>query len=237
MSAATIARIRQALLFEFDKEADPERALQQQAYMKSAMPYLGIMMPVLRSAAKSVFKAHPIDDPDSWHDTALAIWRKARYREERYAAIDLVALPRYRKWLTPDSLPMLEEFIVTGAWWDYVDGIATRFFGHLLTNYPEALSPLLWAWAEDENIWRRRTAILAQLKYKTRTDEKLLFHALEASMDEKEFFLEKAIGWALREYSKSCPEVVIDYVEKHGPRLSNLSKREALKVLRKQGLA
>ena len=237
MKASTTAGIRHALIAKFGKEADPERALQQQAYMKSPMPYLGITMPVLRKAAKSVFKSHPINDAEGWHNTALAIWRKAEYREERYAAIELVALPRYRKWLTPDSLPMLEEFIVTGAWWDFVDHIATGFFGHLLAHHPETLEPLLWRWATDENIWRRRTAILAQLKYKTRTDEKLLFHALEASMDEQEFFLRKAIGWALREYSKSRPEVVIHYVEKHAQRLSNLSKREALKVLRKRGIA
>ena len=234
MSTTTPARIRRALLVEFGKEADAGRALQQQAYMKSAMPYLGVTMPLLRSAAKAVYKIHTINDPDTWHDTALAIWRDAKYREERFAAIELVALPRYRKWLTPDSLAMLEEFIVTGAWWDFVDGIATRLFGHLLANHPKTLRPLLWTWANDENIWRRRTAILAQLKYKTCTDEKLLFHALEASMDEPEFFLRKAIGWALREYSKSRPVVVIDYVEKHSQRLSNLSKREALKVLRKR---
>ena len=229
------ARIRRALLAEFGKVADPARALQQQAYMKSTMPYLGVTMPLLRSAAKAVYKAHTIDEPDTWRNTAIAIWRKAKYREERYAAIMLVSLGPYRKWLTPDVLPMLEEFIVTGAWWDFVDGIATGLFGHLLANYPETLNSLLWAWANDENIWRRRTAILAQLKFKTRTDEALLFHAIEASMDEKEFFLRKAIGWALREYSKSRPEVVIGYVEKHSGRLSNLSKREALKILRKKG--
>lgn len=105
MSGTTITRIRRALLSEFEKEADPTRALQQQAYMKSVMPYLGVTMPVLRSAAKKCF-----------HRSS-------------------VALPRYRKWLTPDSLAMLEEFIVTGARWDFVDGIATRFFGHLLANY------------------------------------------------------------------------------------------------------
>ena len=90
---------------------------------------------------------------------------------------------------------MVEEMIVTGAWWDYVDQLAGKHMGHLLASYPADIRPVLLSWAENDDIWRRRTAILAQLRFKAGTDTDLLFSAIEASIEEKEFFLRKAIGW------------------------------------------
>lgn len=97
------------------------------------------------------------------------------------------------------------------------------------------MKPLLKRWATDDDMWRRRTAIICQLKFKSATDEALLFHAIEASKLSREFFLRKAIGWALREYSKTEPQVIIDYITTNADTLSGLSKREGLKVLLKQG--
>ena len=236
MSRATPSRaIRRHLLRDLRAVADPARAPQQQAYMKSAMPYLGVVTPDLRKVARATFIAHPLSEAATWRGTVLDIWRKAKYREERYCAVELAGYRSYRKWLTPDAMPMLDELIVTGAWWDFVDAIAINLVGHVLASHPVETTSLLTAWSTDDDLWRRRTAILAQVKFKTETDEVLLFHAIESSMDSSEFFLRKAIGWALREYSKTRPEVVVGYVRRNADKLSGLSKREGLKVMLKQG--
>lgn len=236
MSKSTTSRaIRQQLLRELRAVADPDRALQQQAYMKSAMPYLGVATPAQRKIARAVFQAHPMPDAARWRNVVLDIWRQAKFREERYCAMELAGFRAYREWLTPQAMPMLEELIVTGAWWDYVDAIASNMVGAILKNNRSELTTLLTGWATDDDLWRRRTAILAQLKFKAETDETLLFYAIEASVDSPEFFLRKAIGWALREYSKTRPKVVIAYVRRHRHELSGLSKREGLKVMLKEG--
>jgi len=216
--------------------ADPGRAPQQQAYMKSEMPYLGVAAPDLHRACRETFKKHVISDADVWQATAGQLWRKARFREYRYAAVELLGYRRYRPFYDPDLMDLLEEFIVTGAWWDHVDAIAINLVGALLAQHPRVLKPRLARWSKDQDIWRRRTSIIAQLKFKSATDTKLLIACIEPSVEESEFFLRKAIGWALREYSKTDPQLVIDYVTDNAHRLSGLSKREGLKVLLKQGL-
>ncbi|PWU09551.1 MAG: DNA alkylation repair protein [Terriglobia bacterium] len=211
--------------------ADPAKAPAMQAYMKSEMPYLGVQAPQLRQAAKSVFAEHPLATFETWRDTVLELWRSARYREERYAAIELAGNPRYRGFRTLEALPLYEEIIITGAWWDYVDTIATHLLGELLRHDLDAMGPLLRQWALSENIWKRRAAILAQLSFKRDTDQKLLYDCIAPSIDASEFFLRKAIGWALREYAKTEPAEVIRFVRRHEARLSALTKREALRRL------
>jgi 3-methyladenine DNA glycosylase AlkD len=225
-----------ALKRAFAAAADAERAASQQAYMKSAMPYYGIAAPELRAICRRVFADHPLNDPESWTATFLDLWRKARYREERYAAVELAGYKRYRDFLTADRIGILEELIVTGAWWDHVDPIAINFVGRLLAEHPDRIVPILRAWSTGDDLWLRRGAILAQLKFKTRTDADLLFELIEPSIESREFFLRKAIGWALREYSKTDPDTVIGYVSSNRDRLSGLSKREGLRVLVKQGV-
>ena len=131
---------------------------------------------------------------------------------------------------------MIEEMIVTGAWWDFVDHLAGVHLGRILAAFPGEIRPVVWRWATDDDMWRRRSSILVQLRFKDATDTELLFHTIDASTDSKEFFLRKAIGWALRNYSKIEPDTVVDYVTANADRLSGLSKREALKVLKKQGV-
>ncbi len=228
-------QLRRAILRALRKVSDPERAPLQEAYMKSKMPFLGVVAPDLRKAAKRVFDDHPLVEEAVWLEAITALWRGARYREERHAAIQLAGHGQYRRWLTPNAVPVLEEMVVTGAWWDFVDTLATHHFGTLLANHPKTMKPLLKRWATDDDMWRRRTAIICQLKFKSATDEAQLFHAIEASKLSREFFLRKAIGWALREYSKTEPQVIIDYIAKNADTLSGLSKREGLKVLLKQG--
>src|SRR6202521_2752483 len=115
---------------------DPERAPGMQAYMKSEMPYRGIKSADLRAICKLIFAAHPLDSCDAWQAAVLELWRGARYREERYAALELVAMRAHRECRTPDVLPMYEEMITSGAWWDYVDEVA-HHVGTLLRSYPK----------------------------------------------------------------------------------------------------
>lgn len=217
----------------FDEASDPARAAGQQAYMKSLMPYYGIVMPELRRLCRSAFKARPLTSAQEWHATSESLWRQAEFREERYAALELVGFIPYRQFFEPELLDLLEEFIITGAWWDYVDQIAASFVGALLAEYPEAIRPRLQAWSVDDDIWRRRSAIICQIKFKERTDWALLQSFILPSMAEKEFFLRKGIGWALRAYSRTDPQAVLDFVREHRQALSGLSKREGLKLLLK----
>ena len=157
-------------------------------------------------------------------------------REERYAAVELLLHPHYLKWLTPERIDLVEELVVTGAWWDFADAIAGTGVGAMLTTYPAETALILRRWAGDDDLWKRRTAILAQLRRKKATDPELLFGVIEPSIARNEFFLRKGIGWALREYSKVEPETVVDYTTRNAARLSPLSKREGLKVLMKKGV-
>jgi 3-methyladenine DNA glycosylase AlkD len=209
--------------------ADPGKASGMQAYMKSAMPYLGVQTPVLRKTIRPLFRTHPIESFAEWSAAVLELWRAARYREERYASIELAGFPHYRSFRTLDAIPMYEEMITSGAWWDYVDAIATRQLGEVLRYYTPPMAALLRKWAVSENMWKRRSAILAQLGFKRDTDLKLLFDCIRPSLRSSEFFLRKGIGWALREYAKTDADAVIRYVRLHESQLSALSKREALR--------
>src|SRR5690349_19684262 len=138
--------------------------------MKSVMPCCGIGMPTLRALTKRVFAAHSLATFGDWRDAVLSLWRTARVREERYAAIALTGHRAYRAYQTLDSLPIYEELIVDGAWWDLVDGIAVHRIGPLLRAYPREMRRRLLAWARGEDIWKRRAAILAQVTFKADTD-------------------------------------------------------------------
>lgn len=213
--------------------ADPARAPGMQAYMKSAMPYLGVPAVPLKQILKSIFAGLAFDSAEHWRTEVLAVWRGARFREERYAAIELTALRAARAFQRIDALPMYEEMIVTGAWWDYVDAIAAHRLLPILRSDPETMRPAMLAWAVDADMWKRRSAILCQLEAKAATDLDLLYACIAPSIGSREFFLRKAIGWALRHYARTDPVEVIRYVEAH-PELSPLSRREALKHVGKR---
>jgi 3-methyladenine DNA glycosylase AlkD len=217
--------VREAL----EAVAEPSSAPAMQAYMKSAMPYLGVSTVPRRAALKLVFAG--LDWPDSarWQADVLALWRGATHREERYAAIELAAAKAARRFQRIDALPMYEEMIVTGAWWDYVDEIAGNRLWDLLRNDRAAMSETMLAWSTDADMWKRRSAILCQLPAKRETDLHLLYACIEPSIGSAEFFLRKAIGWALRQYAWVDPDEVARYVAANEDRLSGLSKREALK--------
>ena len=226
-----IGAVRSALA----EAADPSKAPAMQAYMKSAMPYRGVFAPELRRTLRAVFDAHRLPSFEAWRDTTLLLWREAEYREERYGAIALTGHGDYRDYQVLEALPLYEEMVVTGAWWDYVDDIASHRLGALLRIEPEAMSAEMRRWSCDADMWKRRSSILCQLGFKAETDLALLYDCIERNLDDREFFIRKAIGWALRQYAWTDPEEVVRYVEEHRDRLSPLSKREALKNVLKSG--
>ncbi len=226
MSAPNLAReLRKALA----AVAEPERAAPMQAYAKSALPFLGVTAVPLRRVCREVFADVDLPTAAAWRRAVLGLWRGARYREERYCAIELTGVKRFERFQDMAALPMYEEMIVTGAWWDLVDGIAGHRLGRLLRLFPREMRREMLAWSRSDDLWKRRSAILCQLTFKKDTDLDLLYAVIEPALSSREFFLRKAIGWALRQHAWTDPAEVRRYVREHEGRLSPLSKREALK--------
>ncbi|ANQ40175.1 DNA alkylation repair protein [Gluconobacter oxydans] len=224
--------LRNALLEELLPIGDPERAKSMQRYMKSSMPYLGVPTVPLKKVCKKLFSPLKYDCINLWHDDVLNLWRRAEYREERYAAITLSGVRAADIFQTIDSVPMYEEMIVSGAWWDYVDEIAIQRLSKILVNDRASMARLMREWSMGEHIWKRRCSILIQNRSKGGMDLELLYDCIRPSLSSKEFFLRKAIGWALRELAWTNPDEVRRYVAQEGERLSTLSRREALKNLK-----
>jgi 3-methyladenine DNA glycosylase AlkD len=210
--------------------ADPEKAVAMRKYMKSTMPYRGVPSPERTVLARQLFRDHVLSDVDSLVATALELWRGAEFREERYLAIALTGEKAYARWQDVLLLPMYDEMIVTGAWWDYVDEVAIRRIGPLLRADPVNLGKVMLRWSTDPDPWRRRTSVICQVTAKTATDTALLARCVEANIDDPGFFLRKGIGWALRDYSKVDPAWVAEFINTH-PNLSPLSKREGSKYI------
>jgi 3-methyladenine DNA glycosylase AlkD len=214
---------------ELAKEADPERARGAQAYMKSAMPFYGVAMPAMRAIAKRLFATYDFGDEARFLKDVLSLWRAAKMREERYVAIELADHRRAVPLQAMAMLPAYEEMIVTGAWWDLVDPIASHLLDKIHVREGAPMKRAMRAWSKDADMWKRRSAILFQIRRKAETDLDLLYACIEPSLGRKEFFLRKAIGWALRSYAWTDPQEIARWVKANESRLSPLSVREALK--------
>jgi 3-methyladenine DNA glycosylase AlkD len=204
--------------------ADPAAAPGMEAYMKSAMPFLGVAAPARAAVLRELRPL--LTDRAVVRAAAEVLWDGAQAREERYVA---TALARR---LAPESdrMAVHRHWIVTGAWWDHVDEIASRLVGPALRADPVSVTPVLRTWIRSPDRWLRRTAVICQLGSHERTDLSLLTEAIEANLDDGDFFLRKGIGWALRQYARTDPEWVRTFVAAH-PALSALSRKEALKYL------
>ncbi|GAA1931088.1 DNA alkylation repair protein [Nocardioides hwasunensis] len=215
---------------------DPARAAQQQAYMKSAMPCVGLAAPELRALLRPILVEHRFIDRAQWEDAVVELWDDASHREEWYAAIALLRHRHHRQWLDADLLPLLEHLVRTGAWWDVVDEISGHLVGQVLLDHRQVVTPVTDAWSVDaDSMWVRRSAMIAQLRHEDATDTDLLERVLVANLGDtaygKEFFIRKALGWALRQHARTDPAWVWRFVRTHTDRLSGLSRREALKHL------
>lgn len=225
--ADLIAAVRAALA----AAGDPERAAAQQRYMKSAMPFRGLSSPELKAVLRPLLAAWAPADRRVWEATVRDLWDEATHREERYAALALTRHRRARPWVDPAAVPLLRHLVVTGAWWDLVDEVATHPVGDALAAYRSELTPVLARWALDDDLWVRRTAVLCQVGRRADTDPDLLRLVVEANVADPSFWLRKAVGWALRDFARTDPAWVAAEVDRLDDRISGLSRREALKHL------
>ena len=223
--AATLSGVRngaadQALVTDVRRRlraaGDATKGAQMRAYMKSALPFHGVNSPDCRVIMREVLAAHALPDRATWLATCSTLWDDASHREERYAALAVAKDRRYAGHRDPDVLPLYRHLVVTGAWWDLVDDVATHLVGPLLLAHPAGSARPWSAWATDEDRWLRRTAVICQVRGQGRTDVALLAMAVEANLDDRDFFLRKAIGWALRQHARTDPAWVRDFVD--GPR-------------------
>jgi 3-methyladenine DNA glycosylase AlkD len=212
---------------ELEALADPELAAATAAYLKVAengtLPCLGVRRPVVRRTVRALARGQ---DPDVLLAAVVALWDTATHREQRYAAQDLLGLRWTRGRV--DLLDLHRHHVVTGAWWDHVDEVAHRIAA-LHDAHPELMAATARRWSTSDDLWLRRLAILGQLGRKDRIDLALLADLIEPNVADTEFFIRKAIGWALREAARGDPDWVRTFVAEH--ELSPLSRREALKHL------
>ena len=206
-------------------------ARQMQAYMRDQFSFFGIKSTARRDAVKLLFTKEQRPTIGELSNVVNELWALPE-REYQMVAIDL--LIKNKRQLTDDMLPDIERWITQKSWWDTVDMLATHIIGQLYQSSPDTTLQYIEKWQNADNIWLRRTTILYQLKFKAKTDEKKLFSIIKENQHDTEFFIQKAIGWALREYSKTNSQTVIDFIASNN--ITGLAKREGLKwILKHEG--
>jgi len=232
-----------ALRAAFDAHADANNAAPMRAYMKSALPFYGIAAPLRRKLTAEAVKSHPCRTTAELAVTMLALFREARFREERYAAVELPRLSAaHRRLVDRSLLPVAEALIRESAWWDLVDDLSAELLQQLLLRHPRETKPVLRRWARGDDLWLRRAAMLCQRGLKAEAfDAVLLYDCLLPSIGKgrfaDQFFIRKGIGWALRERSYTAPEEVEAFCREYAAQLAPLTVREALKVIHKRSKA
>ncbi len=211
----------------FRQNANATNAKPMAKYMKNLFPYLGIKTPERRELLKQYYKEKGKPEITELKQISQELWELPE-REFQYCAVGMLQL--YKNKVDASFIELYEQLITTKSWWDTVDGIATNLVGSLFKKYPEMIKPHIEKWQASDNMWLLRTALLFQLNYKADTNVELMFDIIRRNLGSKEFFINKAIGWILRQYSKTDAKVVIDFVEKTD--LASLSEREALKWMR-----
>ncbi|TFH89428.1 DNA alkylation repair protein [Vibrio ouci] len=207
--------------------ANQERAEQMQAYMRDQFVFYGIPSPQRRAALKALFAQPQLPDLGALPTVVRELWQQPQ-REYQLVAVDL--LIKCKKPLSHIFLAEVEALITTKSWWDTVDLLASHIVAALSINHPDQTQDALQRWRRSDNLWLRRTTLLYQLKFKHLTDERLLFEIIRENQADEAFFIQKAIGWALREYSKTNAHAVESFIEQQ--RIQGLAQREGLKWLR-----
>ena len=206
--------------------ANPEKAVGMQAYMKTNMPFYGVRKAGRTPIMRTLFKEYVPTDREDYEELVLALWNLP-HREEKYLALGVAG--RHKRFIIPASMPLYQRLILEGAWWDLVDEVATHIVRHLVIEHPDRTWTRVDGWIDHDDMWLRRSAIICQVGAKGATDSDRLFAFCAARAFEEEFFIRKAIGWSLREYSKTNPQAVADFALAHRGALSGLSFREATK--------
>ena len=223
--------ITDKLIKLLDAYADAEKAQPMSAYMKNKFQYFGIKSPERKTLFKQWLKENPSFhkgiDLKSYQKTLDIVWElfNQPQRELSYCAVELLEKTK-KEWRLED-ITFFEKFIITNSWWDTVDYISTNIVGAYFIKYPDQIRPVTEGWMQSNNIWLQRVCLIFQLKYRKNTDFDLMTTYILRLKDSNEFFIQKAIGWALREYAKHDANAVKNFVEMYT--LKPLSKREALK--------
>lgn len=210
------------------ERADPQRAPDMQRYMKTDMPFYGVAAADRVAIVKSALKQHPPANQDSYQADIRKLWQGNR-REDLYAALEVAE--QSRKFRKLEAFQLFEELMFACDWWDTLDWVAARLISPLMLKHSE-LEARIPGWRQHNSLWVRRGALLAQLKHMKALNHELLSESIRELAHERDFFIRKAIGWVLREYSKFNPLWVQNFVEQHRKQLSPLSIREALKRLK-----
>jgi 3-methyladenine DNA glycosylase AlkD len=211
---------------DFRQQADRNIAVNQEAYLQNQFELYGLPTPLRKEIQKPFLLKENLQNKKELPHIITELWSKPQ-REFQYFAIDLNR--KYLKKIEFQDIELFELMITNKSWWDTVDLIATNLVGAYFKLFPEQIIPVTKKWMNSDNMWLQRTCLIFQLKYKEEIDTDLLTDYILQLKDTKEFFINKAIGWILREYTRKNPEWVIDFVNKY--ELSNLSKREALKLI------
>lgn len=211
---------------DLKERANKNEAILMEKYMKNNFKFFGLRAPLVKEVFKNFISYYSIQQ-NELKDLITYLWVK---EEREYQMIAILFLNHYKKWLKEEDLTLIQYCITHKSWWDSVDSIATNILGHYMKTYPHHIYPTTEKWLESNDIWLQRSILLFQLKYKTNTNLSILFNSILFLKDSKEFFIQKAIGWALREYSKVDSEKVIQFVESTD--LAPLSKRESLKWIK-----
>ncbi|MEO1623069.1 MAG: DNA alkylation repair protein [Cyanobacteria bacterium J06632_3] len=208
----------------YSAHADAKTAAPMKKYMREQFEFLGIKTPETTKLHKQFVTAHGWPSIEQLIPIAESLWQ---WPEREYQYLALRYVDHFEGQLTSSFLDTIEGLVLQKSWWDTVDEIAIHAVGDLFARYPVEREPYLDKWRSHDSIWLRRTTLLFQLSYKEKTDADLLFTLIEENLGSREFFINKAIGWALREYSKTEPNAVTTFVNQ--TQLSALSRREALK--------
>ncbi len=216
------------LIKSYKQNINIEKATGMKKYMRNQFNFIGISSLERKELFISFIKEYGCPEKDNMANTVKALW-ELDYRDYQYSAIGMIT--KRIKTLDTDFIPVIEYMVTNRSWWDTVDAIASNIVGPLLLKDKKFMRSINRKWINSENMWLRRTALIFQLNYKDETDEKMLYSNIKKCAKEKEFFIRKAIGWALRQYARKNPESVRNFVSK--TELSTLSTREALKRIGK----
>lgn len=210
----------------FNKHRNQHNALPMEAYLKNKFPFFGIKKPSRSILQKSFIDLNRLKPAEELEELVLDLFNNTE-RELHYVAIELLVKSRFYK--NKKSIQLFERLLTSNSWWDSVDSIAVKLVGAYFTEHPNEREKWIGKWIKSNNIWLNRTAIIFQLSYKDHLDIQFLVRAILPHTHSNEFFIQKAIGWALRQYAKTNPTWVKDFVR--STLLKPLSKREALKYL------
>jgi 3-methyladenine DNA glycosylase AlkD len=210
----------------FAQQANARNAAAMRAYMKDKFPFFGIKADKRRALVKEHIDRYGAPTLDELPGVLRAAF-DCPEREMHQVGVDLAV--KHAKKFGPQDLALIEELIVTKSWWDSVDALAVNVVGVILKRHPSSVARWNARWMKSDNLWLNRTAILFQLKWKSDTDQEMLFANIDRLAGHKDFFIRKAIGWALRGYAETASDAVLTFVHAHA--LSPLSQREALRKI------